>query len=808
MAGDRLRSFSGVLPSGGVLQSFLAHARGERAFVGWHLLAPLGWVVGAWTRWRNRSFDHGVLLSEEPPLPVVSVGNLTLGGTNKTPFVAMLVETLVQAGLSPGVVSRGYGGRARTPLLVEAGRGDRTLSGDEPLLLSAQLRPCPVCVAADRRQGVALLAQRGCQVVVADDAFQHRRMGRDVDVVLVDATCPLGNGRYFPAGLLREGVEGLGRAHAVVLTKVDQVTPEVLKRLERCLEKIVPPERIFRSRLAFGGWFRTEGDSWIPDVPDFSEGVWAFSAIGSPESFRCLLERQGVPLRGERLFRDHHHYTMDDVMSLERMAREAGARALVCTEKDVYNLPCASSGPGTGDVVDRGRPKGMPLWFPRVRTVLDDPGRFWETLGRGLVPRLVVASNGFGEDAMGSLLADKLRRRFPGGKVEAFPLVGRGQAYVERHIPVLSPPAETPSGGVVKYSWGDLWRDLRSGLLGQVRGQFRAWEGHRGRVRTVLCVGDVYLLLHTLWGQGQAPLLVATAKSELLGGHWHLERLVLRHRCRMVWTRDGATAEELRRHGVPADFRGNPIMDLAEEDIQKTRFAGDNICGQSEVSEEPMVLLLPGSRGRAYDDLALLLDAAARIAARQKVSFLLVLAPTLERLRFEEAVLRTGWRWEGNFLQGPGTSRVRVTSVSVARAAEGARVVLGLGGTANQVCAGLGIPVVSVLEKGKLVQKKLLGEAEVLVPPEAEALAQEVDALLQDEIRRRTMGQAGYRALGGGGALSAVEAHVASVLGWEVRCAVAQRLNAFREASVPPSFSADAVSRGNVSASGEHMRHA
>ena len=99
MAGDRLRSFSGVLPSGGVLQSFLAHARGERAFVGWHLLAPLGWVVGAWTRWRNRSFDHGVLLSEEPPLPVVSVGNLTLGGTNKTPFVAMLVETLVQAGL-------------------------------------------------------------------------------------------------------------------------------------------------------------------------------------------------------------------------------------------------------------------------------------------------------------------------------------------------------------------------------------------------------------------------------------------------------------------------------------------------------------------------------------------------------------------------------------------------------------------------------------------------------------------------------------------------------------------------------------
>ena len=762
-----------------VLQSFLAHARGEEAFVGWHLLAPLGWAVGAWARWRNRGFDHGWWLSEEPLLPVVSVGNLTLGGTNKTPFVAMLVETLVQAGLAPGVVSRGYGGRTRTPLLVEGGRGDRALTGDEPLLLSAQLRPCPVCVAADRRQGVALLAQRGCDVVVADDAFQHRRMGRDVDVVLVDAACPWGNGRYFPAGLLREGVEGLVRSHAVVLTKVDQVLPEVLEDLERCLKSIVPAERIFRSRLAFGGWFRARDGGWEPDGPDFSGGVLAFSAIGSPESFRRLLERQGVRLRGERIFRDHHPYSPEDVMALERLARTLGVRSLVCTEKDVYNLPLSPGGsPFCPD--DKPPPQeDLSVWFPRVRTVLDDPGRFWKTLGQGLVPRMVVASNGFGEDAMGSLLADKLRRRFPGGRVEAFSLVGRGQAYAERKIPVLSPPAETPSGGVVKYSWGDFWRDLRSGLLGQVRGQLRAWEDYRGRARTVLCVGDVYLLLHTLWGQGQAPLLVATAKSELLGGHWHLERLVLRHRCRMVWTRDGATAEELRRHGVPAAFCGNPIMDLAEEDIQKIPLSGDNIRGPGGKGAPPRVLLLPGSRGRAYDDLALLLDAAVKIWERQAVSFLLVLAPTLERGRFAEAALRRGWRLEGETLLGPSGLRVRVTADPVARGAKGAQVVLGLGGTANQVCAGLGVPVVSVLEKGKLVQKKLLGEAEVLVPPEADALAQEVDALLRDEARRCAMGRAGARALGGGGALDAVVSHVASVLGWEGRCAVAERLNAF-----------------------------
>lgn len=781
---------------GRLLESFLTFARGERPGGLWTLLAPLGGIASMGTWCRNFCYDHGLFAQWEMPLPVISVGNLTLGGTNKTPFVAAITETLLAAELAPGIVSRGYGGSARGVVLVQGGKGERSEVGDEPLLLSKMLPTVPVAVATDKIRGVTALRERGCRIVVADDAFQHRRMGRDADIVLIDATCPFGNGRHFPAGILREHLQALERASLVVITKADQISQEILEPLEEGLEKVVPRKRLFRSSIVLKEWFRFDEGEWRrSSEPPCRRRAFAFSAIGSPRSFIHVLEELGIKLVGTCSFRDHHHYTAEDLAAVEARTGERGAEILICTEKDTYNLPA-------------GYVPSLPLWYPRVGTVIENPLRFWQALKEILRPKIIVASNGYGEDAIGALLAARLRERFPGAAVSAFALVGHGAAYLKQDIPVCSPPVETPSGGIVKYSWREFARDLRGGLLTHIGRQLRRWGHLRGRIRSVLCVGDVYLLLQVLAGQGQVPLLLATAKSVHLGGHWRIERFLLRYRARRVWTRDEATLEQLLRSRVAATYGGNPIMDLVEENIlgeqNGTRFSpkakDDGVSAAKPHLLEgasQWILLLPGSRLRAYEDVALLLATAEclgeRCVAKRDTAvprFLLVVAPTLESPRLVAEATRRGWAERRIFRRGRnvlvlekekswGRLSVELSDESVAKVASGARLVIGLGGTANQICAGLGVPVVSILEKGKLVQKKLLRDAEVLVPPSPEDLSEAAERILEDATLHAAMSDAGRRAMGRPGALGDVETYAAECLGWALRHDVYKELCAF-----------------------------
>ncbi|MDD4364597.1 MAG: tetraacyldisaccharide 4'-kinase [Synergistales bacterium] len=731
---------------GHLIDSYLRFAKGERSPLSpWVLLLPAGLIGKGYSRLRNGLFDHGLLPVEEAPLPVISVGNLTVGGTNKTPFVEMLARRLEEMGLLPGILSRGYGGRAGDPVIIRGGRGDRSLVGDEPLLLSGRLPHVPVVVFPDRVRSARLLARESVAVAVADDAFQHRRLDRDVDVVLVDACCPFGNGRIVPAGTLREGLEGLRRAHLVVITKYDQVSPEALAALVMQLSSLVGREQLFLSRLCLEGWSRWSG-RWIDSVEAPQGRAFAFCAIGSPSSFRSFLLAQGLELAGERFFRDHHRFGAEELTALEAEALRLGADYLVCTEKDVYNVP------------SDWQPQ-VPLHVPRVASVVDDEPRFWRSLVEALKPRFVVVTNGHGEDAIGAELAGKLRRSFPASEVYAFPLVGRGVPYERKAVPVVPPPSVTPSGGVVKYSLRVLWQDLRAGLLPQILAQLRSWRTLRSRCRTPLCLGDVYLFLHTLWGQGRKPLLVATAKTALLSGHFRLESWLLRRRCRAVWTRDEATARQLRSRGLEARFAGNPIMDLL----------GDNDRdGLLLPPSSERILVLPGSRDRAYDDIGLILETVLLLHRRGRDDFLLVPAPTLELSRLLGAAPQ--WRLAGtDRLLHDGGARIHLFQGPVAVAARQSRLVLGLGGTANQVCAGLGLPVVSVREKGKEVQQKLLGEAERLVPPQPEALADAIDEILGDGELFRRMSEAGKRRLGGPGALDDLISFAGGTLGWEAR---------------------------------------
>lgn len=741
-----------VIRMSGSLNNYLEYTRGKVNSVLYGLFfTPLSLIYGLGVSLRNFAYDHGLISSFEPSLPVISIGNITMGGTNKTPFVEMLARKFLTLGLNPGLVTRGYGGKHKDkgPILVVNGKGDRGQVGDESLLLSSRLPGVPVAVSLDRLAALEMLRwENKVDIAISDDTFQHRRMVRDVDIVLIDATCPFGNGKLFPAGALRESPKSLKRAHILVITKADQVKEEALAELISLVRKYASDKPIFTSRLVLERWQKWDGDQFVdtdplnPDLP-----VSIFSAIGNPESFRNFIENMGFNVKSEMRYRDHHMYSRKDLDNIARRCKLVGAKVAICTEKDVYNLP-------QGCLID------IPIYVPSVVTVVSEESRFFETLIETLRPKIVISSNGHGEDSMACLLAERIRKDLPKAKLYAFPLVGKGKIFEDSGIEVYPPPLDTPSGGVIKYSFFELIKDVRAGLIGHVKRQLDAWSRLRGKIRTPICVGDVYLLLHALYGQGMPPLLLATAKTVYLRGHFLIEKQILRKKSRKVWTRDEMTACELRKSSVNAVYVGNPIMDLA----------GDN---DNEACEDPWmdkegrrILLLPGSRQDAYKDVRLLLKAAELVTKQINANFLMVIAPSIEWDKMASSL--KGYLFEDNLLR-KGDLEVAISFCPVAVAAKKADLLLGLGGTANQVCAGLGVPVVSVDDKGKRVQKKLLGDAEVLLKRDPQAIASEIISILGDSERHQAMSLAGKERMGEPGAIEDVARYVLCELGWKHR---------------------------------------
>ncbi|MBR1602101.1 MAG: tetraacyldisaccharide 4'-kinase [Synergistaceae bacterium] len=750
-----------------IIQSYLNHVRGGHeslsAKILWSALIPVSWISYICINILNFLFNHGLKRTQEPVLPVISVGNLTYGGTNKTPFVDMLARFMISKNIKPGVVSRGYSNKNNNKnLIFYNGEASRAEAGDEPLLLSKRLPSVPIAVSKKRINGISALKEHGAEIVIADDAFQHRSLMRDADILLIDASCPFGSGRMMPAGILREPVKAISRAHLIVITKCEQVDAKRLLEIKEYIAKFAGHAKIFTSRLKIHEWTVWQDGglkSFNKDLNNLS--VIAFSAIGNPDSFIYSLKSSGLDVKCEMRFKDHRVYNQRDLNNLLKLAEEYNADALACTEKDLYNLN------------NFNNLNNLPLIIPRVEAVLDEPDRFFNALIDLLKPKIIVASNGYGEDAIGVLLASKLRERFKNSEILAFPLVGKGDAYLNAKFKVCSAPSVTPSGGVVKYRLKDLLGDMRAGLLKHVKAQLDDWEKLAGRVRTPICVGDVYLLLHTLWGSGVRPLFAATAKTVYLNGHWRLERALIKRFALRTWTRDLESAAQLNLNNKyqNAVYSGSPIMDLLLADAVGTSDLF-NSPELPDISDEILIMLLPGSRNRAYQDLKLLLDAALILNNDKKFKFRfkLVLAPTLELDKFKAACETYGWEFNDNFINFKDLNlRIDITSEPVASAARGVRLLIGFGGTANQVCAGLGIPVVSIDEKGKRVQKKLLGDAEILVDSKAESLADCALKILNNKELYKFMSEAGVKRMGSPGAIDAIINYAAEHNGWDAR---------------------------------------
>ena len=332
----------------------------------WRRLAerPFAWAVAR----RNRRFDAGIGV-ERVAVPVISVGNLTVGGTGKTPTVAWLAGRWIARGRRVAIVSRGYGGRAgRGPLIVSDGSGPRVSArecGDEPRQLAASLIGAIVVVGSDRVAGAQAAIELGADMILLDDGFQHRRLARDVDIVLIDATAPFGGRALLPAGRLREPLSALARANLILLTRCDKApragdtAPSAvslhepsLDALERELEVIAPDVPRAHSRHAVTGFWREGHGLAAP------KRVIAFCAIAHPESFRRDLLQAGVELVGFHTARDHRPWSDQQLRRLEAEADAADA-TLVTTAKDVARI---------GDAL----PSGAAVTVLRIELDVDD----------------------------------------------------------------------------------------------------------------------------------------------------------------------------------------------------------------------------------------------------------------------------------------------------------------------------------------------------------------------------------------------------------------------------------------------------
>ncbi len=385
--------------------------------------------------------------------------------------------------------------------------------------------------------------------------------------------------------------------------------------------------------------------------------------------------------------------------------------------------------------------------------------------------RVVFVSNGHGEDRIAATIAR--RWNVPDTTCVAFPIVGDGHALREVGLPVVAPTLRMPSGGFILRSFRALWHDLREGLLGLTLRQIAEMRRLRGDVHLVVAVGDVVPLFFA-WLTRAPYVFVGCAKSDhYLGGSFGsyglLERWFIRHpRCRAIYPRDGQTARNLLDRGYRARDLGNPMMDDLEAPVTVPWPVPE---GRRRIG------FLPGSRDEAYDNFPGLLACCEAIVRTAPdgvhVAFFAAIAPTLDVARMARVAGPAGWRYEAeqDTLEGPEGLTVQLCRGSFSAWIHLVEGVVGLAGTANEQCVGLGLPVVTYAGNGPQfnahfaeAQTRLLGASVSMVEPGPGNVARELWAMLTDAERRESIRRNGQARMGIPGASARIVADAASHL--------------------------------------------
>lgn len=291
---------------------------------------------------RQLLYEKGLFKHHQLPVPIISVGNLTMGGTGKTPTVAFIANLLQNTGYRPAIISRGYGGTAQEEVNLVANRSELLLNalqaGDEPFMLARQLPGIPVLTGKKRIHPCRYaIEQLQCDILLLDDGFQHLSVTRDIDLVLFNATSLAGNSRVFPGGELREPVSALKRCTAFILTGVDKTNQARADRFSQLLQSRFPGKPVFCSSLkgkCINGLSGNEASIHSP-IPF---PLYAFCGIAHPERFRATLAENGYMLSGNSDFSDHYPYRQSDMDFLCHEASRVQAKGLVTTEKDLVKV--------------------------------------------------------------------------------------------------------------------------------------------------------------------------------------------------------------------------------------------------------------------------------------------------------------------------------------------------------------------------------------------------------------------------------------------------------------------------------------
>jgi len=333
------------------------------------VLPPLSLLYGAVTRTRLSLYRRGTFQTTKLDRPVISIGNITTGGTGKTPLVEYVARTIASTGKKVCILTRGYGRKdPHLQVIVSDGYGvlaSPSEAGDEPYLLATKLAGQAAVISSADRIAAAQEAIKdfGTGVFVLDDGFQHLRLARDLNIACIDATNPWGGGRLLPYGRLREAREGLRRADCVVLTRCDQV--ESVEPVREEVRELIEGRPIFESRMRP---LRVVSLKNGPDTIAVPGRVGAFCAVGNPESFFASLRGLGYEVGLERAFADHHDYSASDVEALNQLAKEVGAAALITTAKDAVKL--------------KGMTFALPCYVLEIEIAIDDAEGFLTQIRR------------------------------------------------------------------------------------------------------------------------------------------------------------------------------------------------------------------------------------------------------------------------------------------------------------------------------------------------------------------------------------------------------------------------------------------
>lgn len=315
------------------------------------LLRSLSGCYTQGTRLGNWLYENKLIHPHRLPCPVISIGNITVGGTGKTPMTVYLASRLVEKGYRPVILSRGYGGTAsdRGGMVSDGNQMfmNATEAGDEPYMMARSLTGVPVFVGKNRyNSGMVAMAMFSPDVILLDDGFQHRKLHRDLDILMFDAAKPLGNGFLLPRGPLREPVEGMDRAHVFVLTRSDSVTDPVGHFKSHVMEMGVPESILAKPVLTCSHRPKIRcvkkagtGEVCVDHIPvPNKDQVFAFSGIAKNDDFRRSLSHLGFQIVDFMEFSDHHPYSADDLSTVSEKAEACQASVIMTTEKDFSRL--------------------------------------------------------------------------------------------------------------------------------------------------------------------------------------------------------------------------------------------------------------------------------------------------------------------------------------------------------------------------------------------------------------------------------------------------------------------------------------